>query len=188
MQLAHLAQRCPGVPLRDFAHAVPGVVDHLVIVNEYRAKAQTEPDVVLCHVFLGGRRGRNVAAVGEAEVAVPVNIAGLGIGSFHLAHLPLIDDDAKIAEIVEIAGGRHHRVDAFRHFRGVELGRRAIFAAGQMPPELGRMVDLHLGEGVDGTVVNLLPGDGENGVVQIVVHKTALKQLRVGAEIQLLPI
>ena len=188
MQLAHLAQRRTGVPFRDFTHAVPCVVDHLVIVDQHRAEAKAEPDVVLRHIFLGGRRGRNVAAVGEVEVAVPVDIAGLGVGAFHLPHLPLIDDDAEVAEIVEITGGSHHRINAFRHFRGVELGRRTVFAAGQMPPELGRMVDLHLGEGVDGTVVNLLPGDGENGVVQIVIHKTALKQLRVGAEIQLLPI
>ena len=129
-----------------------------------------------------------VAAVGEVEVAVPVNIAGLGVGAFHLPHLPLIDDDAKVAEIVEITGGSHHRVDAFRHFRGVKLGRRTVFAAGQMPPELGRMVDLHLGEGVYGAVVNLFPCDSEYGVVQIIVDKTALKQLHVGAEIQLLPV
>ena len=57
-----------------------------------------------------------------------------------------------------------------------------------MPPELGRMVDLHLGEGVYGAVVDLFPCDGEYGVVQIIVDKTALKQLHVGAEIQLLPV
>ena len=57
-----------------------------------------------------------------------------------------------------------------------------------MPPELGGILHLDLREGVHGIVVHLLPGDGENGLVQIVADNAVVINLLIQLEIGLLTV
>ena len=122
------------------------------------------------------------------HIAVSVDVAGLGVGALHPLGLPLIDHRAEVAEAVEITGGGHNGVDGFRHFRGQVLGIGAVGAVRQMAAELGGIGHFDLGEGVDGIIVNLLPGHGKDAFVQIVANAAVLIDLPVGLKIGLLPV
>ena len=57
-----------------------------------------------------------------------------------------------------------------------------------MPPELGGILYLDFREGVHGIVVHLLPGDGENGLVQIIANQAVVVDLLIQLEISLLTV
>ena len=120
MQTVHLAQSRPGVAFRNLAHAVPGVLHKLIIVNQNGAEGQTEIDVELVHKGLHILHRQHLAATGEVHIAAAVDVAGLGIGALHPFSLPLIDHRAEVPETVEITGGGHHSVDSFP--AGMKLG------------------------------------------------------------------
>ena len=50
------------------------------------------------------------------------------------------------------------------------------------------MGDAHLGEGVDGIVHHLLPGDHQNGIVQVILYLAALENLHIRREQSLLAV
>ena len=160
----------------------------LVIVHQNGAEGQAEIDVVFVHILLNGLGGQHFSRPGEVHIAAKVNIAGLGISAFHPLGLTLVNHRAKVPEPVEVTGGGHHRVDGFRHFRGQVLDVGAVLASGQMPPELGGILYLDFREGVHGIVVNLLPGDGENGLVQIVADNAVIINLLIRLKIGLLTV
>ena len=105
-----------------------------------------------------------------------------------LANLAVVDHDAVFAAPVVVRAGRDHRIDFGSHLRGGVETVGAVFAVGQITPELGGVGNLDFGDGVDEIIDDLLPGDGEDGLVQIVSHFGAGINLDFGAEQGLLAI
>ena len=162
--------------------------DHLPLPNQHRSKGQTEQDVFFLHKLLKFLPAAVVLPAAKQQVAVFVHIAGVHQAVVDPAHQPVIHQGSGLPVVVKITAGSHHCVDALRHFRGDEQLLRPKFSPGQKPAELGRVGNFDFREGVNAPINGLLPGDGQNGLVQVAADSRPRQKGDVPAEKERLPV
>ena len=185
---AQLTQGRAGIMIVDFSHGIALRGDDIAIFNEHRPESQAEKNILFIYKLLGLLLVHLVVPAGKKQVPVLIHIAGVHQAVVHPAHHPVIHQGARLTVAIEIPAGGHHRIDALGHLRGhIELVR-AELPAGEKAPELRRMGNFHLGKGIHAPVQHLLPGDCQDGFIQIPLHLGARHQGHLRGEIEALPL
>ena len=109
-----------------------------------------------------GHHQKIAPVVNEAGVQNAVAVQAVGNAVVH--------GDAVGAVGIVIRTGGRNGIDALCHFRGGVQRAGTVLPSGHKAAELGGMGDFYLGEGVYASVDDLLPGDGEDGIVPIVFY------------------
>ena len=131
------------------------------------AESQTEAYIVCVHKGLGFLHIPEGQPGHHEQVALVVHKAGVqpAVGAVDLA---VVGDKAVGAEFVKVTVGAGDGIDAAGHVTAVVLLVGAVGIVGKEPADLAGMFDLDLTEGIASAPTKLLPGDGENGFIQIV--------------------
>ena len=198
VQAVHLADAGAGIALGRLPGGIPVAVLQLPVLHQHGAEGEGEEDVVVEEILLHVGAAALLQTVGEVEVALGVDKAGVdaviflvlpGVGALvHAPELPLIDHGAEIAEHVEVRVHRDHGVDAARHLRGVEPDRGAQRVLRDLAPKLRGVGHLDLTAGAGAAVDDLLPEDHQDRLVVVIADEGVVIELHVRIEDQLLPV
>ena len=117
--------------------------------------------------------GVQLAPMREDKIAACRDKAGVQRLARVAVQLAGVDGDADLAEGIEVAVEGDDGIDVARHVGGVELHVRAVAVVGDIAADLRAVGHLDLAEGDCGVAERLLPRDGKDRVVAVVLDRAA---------------